>query len=174
MAKKLKKLAAGGTIGRRSVEKFRRAVRSFDKAIIYYILLVIAAALVSVNGNISLRSTCAHGFAVNFLWLPAALPLLLADGIAACFNGAIPMDGSHHIYLLGICDIVLAAAVWCAVRFLAIRKQSARILRNARIFVMIIVIWGIFQICCCGVKLALDRSQLDDAVTAAEVNSDHK
>lgn len=173
MAKKLKKLASGGTIGRRSMEKFRRAVRQFDKMMIVYVLLVGVAVLIAVNGNFSLRSTSAHGFAVNFLWLPSALPLLLADGIAGCFDLGIPMHGIRHIYLLGICDFVLATAVWSGVRFAAIRKQNARILRNARIFAMIIVIWGIFQIFCCWIKFSLDRSKLDDAV-AAEVTGDRK
>ena len=172
MAKKLKKFASG-TTGRRSGEKFRRAAWQFDKAMIACVILVIIATAVAATGDFSLREPSVNGFAVNFLWLPAALPLLIADGIAACLGGALPEHGIDYIYVLGACDLILAAAVWSGVRIAAIRKQSGNILRTARTFLLIIIVWGIFQLLCCGIKFAGDRSNLDDALTE-EITADRK
>ena len=172
MAKKLKKFVSG-TPGRRSGEKFRRAALQFDKAVIACILVVVVSVVVAMGGDFTLRSQGGCGFALNFLWLPACLPLLLADGIASCFGGGIQTGCVHYIYLLGICDLVLVTAFWGGVRFAASRKQSANILKTARVFVLIIVIWGIFQLFCSGLKFTLDKSKLDDAVSA-QITQDHK
>lgn len=172
MAKKIKKFS-DGTSRRRSGEKFRRAAWQFDKAMIACALVIIVAVAVALYGDFSLKTPSVNGFAVNFLWLIACLPLLIADGIASCFGGEIPADGVQYIYILGICDLVLAATAWSAVRFAAIRKQSGSILKTARVFVLIIFAWGIFQLFCSGLKFTLDRSNIDDAVTA-QVTPDRK
>lgn len=172
MAKKLKKFVSGNP-GRRSGEKFRRAVWQFDKSIIVCVLVIIASVAVAACGDFSLRSSGANGFALNFLWLPACLPLLFADGIASCLGGGIQAEGVYYVYLLGICDLVLAAAVWGGVRFAAFKKQSGNILKTARVFVLIMVVWGIFQLFCSGLKFTLDKSELDDTVSA-QVTPDRK
>ena len=41
------------------------------------------------------------------------------------------------------------------------------------LFVLIIVVWGIFQLFCSGLKFTLDKSKLDDAVSA-QITQDHK
>ena len=172
MAKKLKKFVSGNS-GRRSGEKFRRAVWQFDKSLIACVLLIIAAVAVAQCGDFSLRSQSGSGFALIFLWLPACLPLLIADGIASCFGAGIHTEGANYVYLLGICDLVLAAAFWGGVRFAAIRTQSGNILKTARVFALIIVTWGVFQLFCGGLKYTLDKSALDDVVTS-QITPDQK
>ena len=172
MAKKIKKFS-DGTSRRRGSEKFRRAAFQFDKAMIACALVIIRSAVVALCGDFSLRTPSVNGFAVNFLWLLACLPLLIADGIASCFGWQIPAEGVQYIYILGICDLVLASAVWGAVRFAAMKKQNNSILKTARVLVLIILVWGIFQLFCSGLKFTLDRSNIDDAVTA-QVTSDRK
>ena len=81
MAKKIKKFSSDIAVPRRNSEKFRRAGRLFDRAIIAYVLLVILSAITGSHGHYELQNAADNGFAVCFLLLPAILPLMLAGGI---------------------------------------------------------------------------------------------
>ena len=164
MAKKIKKFSINPTGNRRGGEKIRRAGRQFDRIIIGYIALVIIAVLIGGNGDFSLAQPGYNGFVITFLLLPAYLPLMIADGICICFGTTIVPANGYEVYLLGGCDLLLALIAWTAIRWWAKYKQSANILKTAKVFVLIMFIWGIFQIICCGIQFAQIKSDLDTAV----------
>ena len=151
MAKKIKKFSSDPT-PRRSGEKLRRATRQFDRMIVMYILTVIISVFIGSQGEFSLSQPGYNGFAISFLLLPAYLPLLIIGGIFSCFGIACG-NNLCGVYLLGGCDLALAILAWLIMRIAAKRKQSTGILKTAKVFVLIMVVWGIFQIGCSMIQL---------------------
>jgi hypothetical protein len=170
MAKKLNKFSRSIAPGRGG-EKFRRAGKLFDRAVIFYMVLVVAAVLVGMRGEYDLSSPGNSGFAVNFLMLPAYLPLLLIDGIACCFGHSILPKVGQEVFAFGVCDILLALCSWGGVRLAAARNQRVSILRTGRIFVLIMVVWGVFQLGCSVVRFACSKSSLS---VKSSLIQDHK
>ena len=160
MAKKLKKNQGDLTTSRRGGEKMRRAVKLFNRSIVYYIFLVILAVVCGIGGNYDLSNPTLNGFAICFLLLPAYLPLIIIGAVGVLLGMPLSTACGHEVILFGICDILLAVNVWWIIRWAAARKQSASLLKNSRIFVLIMVYWGIFQLGCCLVQLIWLKSGL--------------
>ena len=146
MAKKKKNLI--GLPVRRVKEKIRVALRKFDLAMLGYFLVVIAAVLVGRSGDYDLGSANLHGFALTFLLVPAYLILELLS-LINCVGGFNWNFSGFEAELLGICDLLLGGVVWLLVRMRGSSKGVSYI-NAARTFVLIIVGWGVFQLCCCG------------------------
>ena len=157
MAKKIKKFSSDIAVPRRNSEKFRRAGRLFDRAIIAYVLLVILSAIAGSHGHYELQHAADNGFAVCFLLLPAILPLMLAGGIGALFGYPGHIVPGQEIWLLGICDLILAVNVWWIIRLISWHKQSTSMLRTAKNFTLIIVVWGAFQLGCTVMHMAWEH-----------------
>lgn len=164
MAKKIKKFVKDAA-PRRSGEKYRRAGRAFDRMIIAYMLLIVAAVLIGLQGDYDLSRQSANGFAICFLLLPAYLPLLIIDAVAVCFGTSIIPDIGQEVYILGICDIFIVLNIWWIVRFFAMRKQSVSVLRTAKTFVMIMVCWGVLQLLFAMVQFSREKSCFSDRHT---------
>ena len=162
MAKKIKKFSRNINSPRRGGEKFNRAMRQFTIAVILYIVLVLIAMVIGGNaGEYDLSKPSFGGFAVIFLLFPAYLPLMIAGGIAGILGGGVYADCGGETLLLGGCDIFIAVNVWWIIRLAALKKQSTSFLRSARIFVLIMVYWGIFQIGCSLFFLAWQKSSFN-------------
>lgn len=158
MAKKIKKFSSDIASPRRNSEKFRRAGRLFDRTMIAYIVLVIIAMAVGGCGEYELQSVSDNGFAVCFLFLPAILPLAIIGGIGSLFGCPGQIVPGQEVFLLGICDLILAVTVWLVIRGISWKKQSTSMLRTAKIFTLIMVVWGAFQIGCSMMHFVWDRS----------------
>lgn len=161
MAKKIKKFS-GEASPRRTGEKFRRAGVAFNRIVMVYIFLVLAAVLAGSAGDYDLSKVSTNGFAICFLLLPAYLPLLIIDGIAMCFGSTIFTDAGHEVFILGVCDIFIALNVWWIVRFAAMRRQSVNILRTAKVFVLIMVCWGVLQLLFSLIQFSREKSSFSD------------
>jgi len=144
MAKKKKNNAP--VLSRRGREKMRGVCRQFDWIMLVYIALVVIAVTIGRLEPYELGKPSISGFAVWFLMLPAYLPLLLLGAADAVFGFDLNFAGREAL-LYGICDTVLAAAVWGWVRLYGVRRGIAFV-RSAKLFVLIFVYWGIFQLGC--------------------------
>ena len=160
MAKKIKNFSGENSSARRGGEKIRRAARLFNRSIIYYIILVVLAVLCGRSGAYDLSNPSPNGFAICFLMLPAYLPLFIIGALGALIGVPLAEACGQEVILFGICDLLLAVNAWWIIRLAATRKQSAALLRNSRIFVMILVYWGLFQLGCCLIQLIWSKSGL--------------
>lgn len=146
MAKKKKNLI--GIPVRRIKEKNRIALRKFDLMMFFYVLTVVAAVLVGRSGEYDLRSANLHGFALTYLLVPAYLILELLS-IVNCIGNFNWNFAGVEAELLGICDLLLGLTVWLWIRICGNSKGTAFI-NAAKTFVLIFVLWGSFQLGCCG------------------------
>lgn len=153
MAKKIKKFPADISSRRGSAEKMRRAVSAFNRAVIAYLVMVVCAVFFGKLGEYNLGDPTVNGFPLCFLLLPAYLPLMVIGWGGLLIGAPVAVIPGEEAVLLGLCDIFLAFNVWWIVRLVAARRQSIVMLRTARVFVMIMVIWGIFQIGCSATLL---------------------
>ena len=144
MAKKKKNLI--GLPVRRIKEKIRVALRKFDLAMLGYFLVVILSVLVGRSGDYDLGSSNLHGFALTFLLVPAYL-ILECLSLINCLGGFNWNFSGLEAELLGICDLLLGLVVWVIIRMRG-RDKGVSYLNAARTFVLIITVWGAFQLGC--------------------------
>ena len=144
MAKKKKNLTV--LTGRRVKEKILDALRKFDLVMIAYMVTIIAAVLVGRCGDYDLGRANLNGFALCFLLIPAYLILELLSLInyIGGFNWSC---AGWEAELLGICDLLLGVAVWIFVRISG-KNRGISFIRAAKMFVLIVVLWGVFQLGC--------------------------
>ncbi len=146
MAKKKKNIS--GVSGRRAKEKVIDALRKFDWTMAAFMLTVILSVLVGRSGEYDLGQANLHGFALCFLLIPAYLILELLSLINYFGNFNWSCAG-WEAELLGICDLLLGAVVWLFVRLRGAQRGPGFI-KAARMFVLITVLWGVFQLLCTG------------------------
>lgn len=158
MAKKLKKIAKNPSSPRRSSEKMRRHVRQFNRAVLLYIVVVAAAVFAASAGKFDLGNSTSGGFAYNFLLLPASLPLIIVGGISSLTGNSFAIAHGYEAYYFGMIDIFLIVNVWWIIRLTAFKRQSAAFLRTTRVFVLIMVCWGVFQLTCGALHWAWKNS----------------
>ena len=144
MAKKKKNLS--GVSGRRVKEKILEALRKFDFVMLAYMVTVVISVLVGRCGDYDLGSANLHGFALCFLLIPAYLILELLS-LINYFGGFNWSCAGWEAELLGVCDILLGIAVWIYVRTSG-KKRELSFVRAAKMFVLIVVLWGVFQLGC--------------------------
>jgi len=87
--------------------------------------------------------------------------LLIIGGIAGMFGSALHIDCGKEIISLAVCDVIIGIGVWTVVRFVALKKQSAALLRSTKVFVWIMVYWGIFQLLCSLVYFTWQKSNFN-------------
>ena len=145
MAKK-KKNPVGVISGRRLKEKMRLSVRDFDLAMAAYVVVIVVSTLVGRCGDYDLGSANLHGFALWFLLIPAYLILEVLSLVNYIGNFNWNCNG-FEAELLGICNLVMAIGTWCYVRLRA-GRWSVQTVRNIRMFVLILLFWGVFQLGC--------------------------
>lgn len=148
MAKRLKKMAKDPASPRRSREKMRRHIRQFNKIVLAYIVLVVLAAIAASNSRFDMASPSSGGFAYNFLLLPAALPGIIVNLASSLFGCSITVTPGYEAWYFCACDLFMIVNLWWIMRLIAFKRQSAAVLRTAKVFIMIIVCWGIFQLTC--------------------------
>ena len=146
MAKKKKNTS--GVSGRRAKEKVIDALRKFDWVMAAFMLTVIVAVLVGRSGEYDLGQANLHGFALCFLLIPAYLILELLS-LINYFGGFNWSCAGWEAELLGVCDLLLGAAVWIFVRMRG-AVRGLGFIKAARMFVLIVVLWGVFQLACTG------------------------
>ena len=144
MAKKKKNLI--GITGRRVKEKILDALRKFDLVMIAYMVVVIVAVLVGRSGDYDLGRANLNGFALCFLLIPAYLILELLS-LINYFGGFNWSCAGWEAELLGICDLLLGIVVWTYVRISG-KIRGISFIRSAKMFVLIVVLWGVFQLGC--------------------------
>ena len=144
MAKKKKNLS--GVSGRRSKEKIIDALRKFDLVMIAFVVTVVAAIFIGRSGDYDLGSANLHGFALCFLLIPAYL-ILEVLSLINYFGGFNWSCAGWEAELLGVCDLLLGTAVWIYVRMRG-NLKGLGFIKTARMFVLIVVLWGVFQLGC--------------------------
>lgn len=144
MAKKKKNLLNASS--RRSREKFTGVMRSFNWMMLLYFLLVVICVLVGRSGEYELGEANVHGFALWFLLIPAYFFLGVMSVVNCLGNFNWNCDG-WEAELLGICDMLLGIVLWIIVRLRGCR-WGVQTVRNIRTFVLIVCIWGMFQLGC--------------------------
>lgn len=149
---KKKRKSEAVSVNRRGQEKMRLACKSFSWAMGGYLIMVVLAVFIARSGQYDLSRFSLNGFAYGFLLPPAYLPLLLLNLIGV----NIPYTGNEAL-LLGGCDIALAATVWGLVIWLGWRRQSIKLVRSIRIFVLIMFYWGVIQLLCTGAAYLWQR-----------------
>ena len=147
MAKKKKNLAV--VPGRRIKEKMRVSMRGFDLAMLAYVVVILASTLVGRCGDYDLGSANLHGFALWFLLIPAYLILEVLSLVNYVGNFNWDCTG-FEAEILGICNLAMALSGWLYVRLRGSR-WSVQTVRNIRMFVLIMVFWGVFQLGCSAV-----------------------
>lgn len=157
MAKKIKKFSSD-IAPRRGMEKMQRAGKLFSRAVLMYIFLVACAVFLGSLGEYDLGGPSINGFPLCFLLLPAYLPLLVVGWLGLLFGVPVTVHPGQEAVWLGVCDILLVTNVWWIIKLIASRRQSPSILRTARVFVLIVVVWGIFQIGCSAVLVLWRKS----------------
>ena len=145
MAKK-KKNSSVAINSVRNPEKLRLICRQFDRSMIYYVLLVLLCSWIGSRGGFVLERPAAHGFALYFVVFPSYLLMLLAKGVEEICGFAWEFAGLE-VWFCMACDLIMAMSVWLLGRYLG-KKRSPVWLKNGRLFVMIMVYWGVFQLIC--------------------------
>lgn len=162
MAKKIKKFSRNINSPRRGGEKFNRALRQYSIALgVYVVLVLLAWGIGSNSGEYDLSNPTWGGFAVCFLLLPAYLPLLIIGGIAGIASCNMDIACNREVMILALTDIFIAGNVWWIIWLIAKKRQSASFLRSAKVFVWIMVYWGIFQLSCSLFYFAWQKSNFN-------------
>ena len=155
MAKKQKKQRSMVLSG-----KQRQLCRKLDFATFVLGMIIIFAALGTVNADYDLSHANSHGFAMWFLLLIGWIPL----EIIGLFRW---VAGIHEEFAfagegptLGICALTTLAAVWAVIRFYVAKRYRPEVLKTAFHIILIFACWGGFQMLCYLVALGCERSDV--------------
>ncbi|MDD3886571.1 MAG: hypothetical protein PHI35_06850 [Victivallaceae bacterium] len=137
----------------RGRDKRRRLRRRFDLIVLALGGLVAVAAFFCKGNPVDLTGAGAYGFAHWFLLFPAYLPLEVIEFFNWCFkldHTAVMrfIFAGDQGLALGAIDLAMLAVVWAAIRFAGVRRFGERILEPSFNFVLIVFLWGCFQMAC--------------------------
>ncbi|MBR7104626.1 MAG: hypothetical protein IKC65_06765 [Lentisphaeria bacterium] len=140
--------------------KQQQLCRKLDWATSLLAVVIILAAMGTINADYDLSKSNPQGFAMWFLLLMGWIPLELF-GLIRLFFGihqdfALAGEGPT----LGVCGLAALAAVWAFIRFYLARICRPETLRAAFHFILIFACWGIFQLFCYLAALGCERSDV--------------
>ena len=140
--------------------KQRQLCRKLDWATLLLGVIIIFAAMGTVNSDYDLSKFNSQGFAMWFLLLIGWIPLELFGLIRWVFGIHQEFTVAGEGPTLGVCALITLAAVWAFLRFYVARVCRPDVLRSAFHFILIFAFWGAFQMICYLVSLGCERSDV--------------
>ncbi|MBO5645459.1 MAG: hypothetical protein J6R00_01855 [Lentisphaeria bacterium] len=159
MAKKIKKT----TINGRSREKIRRMCIRLDKVSAALLGLAGISLALIWNQPYDLATTEPSGFPALFLLVLAGLPLELLEGVFRFIDQPELVRICGSFTMLGGGAFFTVILLWGVSRWVILRRYGLSGVKIAISLIRILVLWGIFQICCFLAASAFEDSS-DDAV----------
>ena len=167
MAEKFKK-----RISRRAQERLNRALRTFDLTMTALLLVTIVCGVFSYLRGADLKPGASSGFAYWFLVVVAYLPMMVINLFRTICQLPIPAPGEHtELYLHGIVAFVWETGLWVAIRIAGKRNTKSPLLHIGTRVAQIFLCWGVFQLCCMGIAIGLNRggrASVKTAITAKQ------
>ena len=148
-------------LSRRGRERLRKAVFKFDLVSGLLLVVIVIAMFCSCGEAYELGRAHAPGFAIWFLLFIAYVPLALVGGINWMFgiqdNFMMRFLLENQALGMGIFDLVLVIVVWAVIRFWLGRRYGANFIAAAGNFLLMLLVWGVFQLLCLGVVTIWER-----------------
>lgn len=140
--------------------KQKQLCRKLDWAAGLLALVIILAAVGTINADYDLSKFNPQGFAMWFLLIMGWIPLELVGLCRWLFGLRQELAIAGEGPTLGICGLAALAAVWAVLRFYAARFCRPEVLKAAFHFMLIFACWGIFQLFCYYAALGCERSDV--------------
>ncbi len=140
-------------LSRRRRERMERLMFRLDLISAGLALVIILATVISMGRPYELGLPCAHGFTLWFLLLLSYIPL----EVVGLFNWVFGIQDNvfmrflvleHQALGMGLFNLGMVAVVWILVRFWLGRRYGLAFLRTAGSFLLILLVWGAFQLLC--------------------------
>lgn len=135
---------------RRYSEKKRRYARLFDIAALGVLAVIVICAMILYKADCPVADASGAGFAGWFLLVFGYIPLLVYGMVNAVAGMPQIMPDPAGVWFLAGADAVMLAVIWTVVRVLC-KRRPPDFTRCAWHILMLILYWGIFQLCCCAV-----------------------
>ena len=140
--------------------KQQQLCRKLDWATSLLAVVIILAAMGTINADYDLSKSNPQGFAMWFLLLMGWIPLELFGLIRWVFGIRQEFAIAGEGPTLGICALTLLIVVWAFIRFYVARAFRPEILKAASHLILIFACWGLFQLFCYLVALGCERSDV--------------
>ena len=165
MADKFKK-----RLSRRAQERLIRDLRAFDLTMLALLIVSIVCGVLCYFRGADLKAGASSGFAYWFLVVVGYLPMLPVNLFRTICRMPIPATGEHvELFLHGGSALFLEAACWLTFRIVGKRKDNSQLLVVCTQMAQIFLCWGVFQLCCMGITVGLNRGGRASVKAAAPV-----
>ena len=162
MAEKFKK-----RISSRAQERLNRAVRAFDLSMAGLLLVAAVCGVISYFRGADLAAHASSGFAYWFLVVVGYIPMLPVNLVRSICGMPIPAPGAHtELYLQSAAVFVWLIVLWLTFRTVGKRNGKSQLLHIATRVAQIFLCWGVFQLCCMGIAIGLNRGGRASVQTA--------
>ena len=153
MADKFKK-----RLSRRAQERLNREVRAFDLTMIALLIVTVVCGALCYFRGADLKPSASSGFAYWYLVVVGYLPMIIINLFRTICRMPIPSPVEHvELYLHGGSALFLTAACWLAFRISCKRGNRTQLLHICTRLAQIFLCWGVFQLCCMGIAVGLNR-----------------
>ena len=153
MAEKFKK-----RLSRRAQERQKRELRNFDLSMLALLIVTLVCGALCYFRGADLKPGASSGFAYWFLVVVGYLPMLVVNLFRTICRMPIPATREHvELFLHGGSALFLVAACWLTFRIAGKRGNKTQLLHICMRMAQIFICWGVFQLCCMGVTVGLNR-----------------
>ena len=153
MADKFKK-----RLSRRAQERLDRELRNFDLSMLALVIVTIVCGVLCFFRGADLKPGASSGFAYWFLVVVGYLPMLIVNLFRTICRMPIPAVREHvELFLHGGSALFLVTASWLTFRIIGRRSNKTQLLIVCTRMAQIFICWGVFQLCCMGITVGLNR-----------------
>ena len=146
------------TITQKSRQK--QLCRRLDWVTLLLGIIIIIAAMGTINVQYDLSKSNPQGFVMWFLLIIGWIPLELFGLIRWLFGFQEEFAVAGEGPTLGICALTSLVAAWVVIRFYVARFCRPEVLKIAFHFILIFACWGVFQLFCYLAALGCERSDI--------------
>jgi len=153
MAEKFKK-----RLSRRAQERQKRDQRTFDLTMLALLIVTIVCGALCYFRGADLKPGASSGFAYWFLVVVGYLPMTLINLFRTIFGMQIPSARENvELFLHGGSALFVVTAYWLVFRIAGRRSNKTQLLHICTRLAQIFICWGVFQLCCMGITVGLNR-----------------
>ena len=153
MADKFKK-----RLSRRAQERLNHELRTFDLTMLALLIVTLVCGALCYFRGADLKPGASSGFAYWFLVVVGYLPMILINLLRTICRMPIPAVREHvELFLHGGSALFLVTVSWLALRIVGRRNNQVQLLHICTRMAQIFICWGVFQLCCMGITVGLNR-----------------
>lgn len=162
-------------LSRRAQERLNHEVRAFDLTMLALLIVTVVCGALCYFRGADLKPGASSGFAYWYLVVVGYLPMILINLFRTICRMPIPATREHvELFLHGGSALLLTIICWLVFRIVGRRNNQVQLLHICTRVAQIYLCWGVFQLCCMGITVGLNRGGRASVKTAATAKQTQK